>query len=752
MSVKPFPCRLRVQFSSYTDARLEQQQTVDIDAAIPTGVCAFNGARWRYALELVETSGRVGIADLTVTFTLQEGIATDTSLGVQYVFDKWSTENYVAMPAALYAGNRFDARRMPYPPLLDDPADIGVDVPTIITDVPRLNHTDGPSRVQLLTRDLATPAVGIHFPGARRGWWLLTDPSTILGVSGIAIAENDTRTQAIVSLTAPGMREDTCYHGGRMDAPSPDRGTTFYPDDTVTLRLRVYTFVCLDVPALYAKFLEIRQDLTGPATLRHSLPFSSAWAIQEEKYNAQNWEAERGYYSVGMRDSMYQDWQIGWVGGAMSTFPLLLDGEALSQERAQRTLDFAFTGQAASGFFHGVGHHGEWIGDGFSKPHASNWHLIRKSSDALYFLLKHFLLLARQDAAWTLPVAWETGTRRLADAFVRLWEQYGQFGQFVDVETGELCVGGSTSAAIAPAGLALASQYFGEEQYLTVAQAAASAMYEQFTQAGYTTGGPGEILQCPDSESAYGLLESFVVLYEVTGDAVWLSRASKMADQCASWCVSYDYAFPKNSLFGRLDMRSAGSVWANVQNKHSAPGICTLSGDALLKLYRATGNTRYLTLLRETAHNITQYLSRDDRRVGEMPAGWMNERVNLSDWAEPIGEIFHGSCWCEVSCMLTYAEVPGLYVQPDSGFVCAIDHIDAEVLAHDDAGITLRLCNPTAFPASVKVLIENATATATPLGQVALFGCPRVALPAGEAHEVRITHEGTLLNVESLAV
>ena len=36
-------------------------------------------------------------------------------------------------------------------------------------------------------------------------------------------------------------------------------------------------------------------------------------------------------------------------------------------------------------------------------------------------------------------------------------------------------------------------------------------------QAGVTVGGPGEILKCPDSESAFAMLESFIVLYEVTG-------------------------------------------------------------------------------------------------------------------------------------------------------------------------------------------------------------------------------------------
>ena len=146
----------------------------------------------------------------------------------------------------------------------------------------------------------------------------------------------------------------------------------------------------------------------------------------------------------------------------------------------------------------------------------------------------------------------------------------------------------------APAGLALAGQYFAAPDYLRTARAAAAAYYDRFVRRGYTTGGPGEICQCPDSESAFGLLESYVVLYEVTGERNWLDCARDMAQQAATWCMSYDFAFPAGSLFGRLGMRAAGSVWANVQNKHSAPGICTLSGDALFKLFRATGHSSYL--------------------------------------------------------------------------------------------------------------------------------------------------------------
>ena len=51
--------------------------------------------------------------------------------------------------------------------------------------------------------------------------------------------------------------------------------------------------------------------------LSNELPYSAAFAIQEEKYNIYNWEAEHGYYSMGLRDVRTQDWQTGW-GGALA--------------------------------------------------------------------------------------------------------------------------------------------------------------------------------------------------------------------------------------------------------------------------------------------------------------------------------------------------------------------------------------------------------------------------------------------------
>ncbi|KRF44154.1 hypothetical protein [Paenibacillus sp. Soil787] len=712
---------------------VDSQSICLVDQDLQRHKTNYNGAEWEVTSEISLVQDCKDAVDLDVSFRVCEGYSENTNVAIRLNFDKWSTDNYVLMPSAVYNGNRFEVRKIGYPPQLCEEKDLGADVPTIISDVPRLNIGEEQSRIQLLTGDLATPAVGFADFQSKQGFWLLTEQGTIVGDSGITMEEDAANQICAISISAPGVREDVRYTVCDTNYPSEDNGADFKEGDTVHLKMRLFFFKCEDVQAIFDYFTEIRKDLTGEVTLRHELPFSGAWEIQENKYNEQNWVEQYGYYSVGTLEGVHQDWQIGWVGGLMATYPMLVEGSSLTRERALRNFDFVFNGgQDESGFFHGCWHKGSWYGDHFTNLD-EKWHLIRKSSDALYYIIKQFMLISKMEPARAIPEKWTDGTRKCADAFVKLWTRYRQFGQFIDTETGEIIIGGSASAGIAPAGLALAYQFFGEQKYLDTAEEAAIYYYDHFVKKGYTTGGPGEILQCPDSESAFGLLESFVVLYEVIGEKKWLEKAVDMANQCFTWCVSYDFEFPKESTFGKLTMRSAGSVYANVQNKHGSPGICTLSGDSLFKLYRYTGNLKYLELIQEISHNLTQYLSREDRPIlasngKAMPAGWMNERVEMSDWLEPVGEIFYGSCWCEVSNMLTYAEVPGLYVQTDSGFVAAMDHIDYEVKENTDDRLVLNVINPTCFKAKIKVFEETSSSMDRILGQNALLGCKHVEL------------------------
>lgn len=736
-------CTLSARINQYDTSRfnyLTGTKTIPLSKA--TGEVEFQQATWEVQIKAADVKDRPGASDLAVTFICKKGSSPNTSLSVDISFDYWSDKNYVLLPGAAYNGNRFDWRRIGYSPKLLDPRDIGPDKPVIITDVPKLNHANGPSRIQERSGSMATPAVGFYSPAARKAFWMLTQQRTSLGDSGIDIEESSDRNRAVISVTAPVVRELYKYRITDMRYPSDDKPANFKAGDSLTIRLRLYFFESPQLQGLFDQFSVIRKDLSGNSPLAAVLPFSAAFKVQEKKFDSLNYVPRYGYYSVGRRENFLQDWQIGWTGGMISTYPLFFAGNDSTKRKVIRNFDWLFpNGISPSGFFWDAGEGGTtWYGGDIRKPHTKNWHLIRKSGDGLYYIIRQFMLM--EQMGHPVKEEWKTGTRGVADAFVRLWKNAGQFGQFVDSHSGKVMVGGSTSGGIVPGALVLAAKYFGKDEYLVIAKESAEAYYKKYVQRGITCGGPGDAMQNPDSESGYALIESYTTLYELTGDKKWLSMAEDASRQFSTWVMSYDYQFPANSLFGRLDIKSTGAVIANTQNKHGAPGICTFSGLALLKLYRATGNPFYAALLQDIARNMPQYLSHPQKPIPKMNWGWMCERVNTTDWLEGIGEISYLTTWAETAMMLTSVEIPGLYVQPDRSFFTAFDHIDAKLIRESRETLTLAVSNPTSIEATIKILAENKPDTKKNLGEKELLNYKKIRLGPGETKQLSFRKSG----------
>ena len=465
-------------------------------------------------------------------------------------------------------------------------------------------------------------------------------------------------------------------------------------------------------------------------------------------------------YTVGPRDSAYTTWQTGWASTAAAALPLLAAGTAQSRERARRQTAFLVAeAQAPSGFFHAVNDGKSWFEDGFAAPlpsratttplyrQAQRWHLVRRTADALVVQMKALALLERHPdprMAARLPVDLGAAARRSADAFVRLWERYHQLGQFVDVESGDLLVGGSTSAGAAPAGLALAAAAFKQPAYLRVARASAEQLYDRYVRAGITCGGPGDALQCPDSESAAGLLESFITLYEVTRERVWIDRARATAHLLATWVIAHEPAPAREpAAGGRRALRATGGVISDAQNDRGTPGYLLWSGDALLRLYRATGEVALLELLRDTVHNLPQYLDAAAKREPDgataAPAtAGRAARTDTARWLEAPGEVVPSGGVLDTIALLAYTEVPGVYAQIDSGFAFAFDHVDARVKERLAGKLVVALTNPTRADAAVRVLAETAADAAEPLRPGAVVDAPTVSVPAGATVDVAL--------------
>lgn len=713
-----------------------------------------------------------------IVFRVNEKICFSAGISAIFEEQEWSVTNYVFAPAALYNGNRFDCVKHDYPPMLTREETEIYKGKTVISDVPRLDK-HGNDAVFLEVGDLSTPCFGYFSSKRKKGFLLFFEQKNELGNFGITIKENAEAQAAQFIVSSPCVRENFTYGMATTAKKSTDTGVVLKKGDTITFKFTEYTFDCESITDFHNCFFERRGVQELPKNISHTIPWSHAFRVVEKKYNDRNWVENDGFYkSSEAASGIYRQWQTGWVGGGINTLPAILLGNDDSVNKGIKTLTFIFNKlQHRSGFLYGVYCDGRAYGDDFHNPKNTDIVMSRKNADALYYLIKH--LIACKEKKIAISKKWERGVQRLADAFTALYRKNGELGQFIDMKNVSLYISGSASAGIAPAGLMLCGEYYKNEEYISVAQEIAQSYYDNYVAKGFTNGGPGEILSAPDSESSFGLLESYVVLYSCLADEKWLRYAQDTASLCAGWCVSYDYQYNENTQLYKRGVSTAGAVWANVQNKHAAPGICTLSGSSLFRLYRATGDLKYLELCRDIAHSITQFVSIPENPIYasyvwhdkkadfqktltnlwamvsleiskrlSLPlprifnkVGRINERVNLSDWEgkNNVGEVPYGSCWCEVSAMLTYLEIPAVYIQKDTGFFYALDHVQCKVISKAENNLTLALKNPTQHDAEYRLFIENNSDRRKPIWDMSLLNFQTVCV---KAHETKRIHIG----------
>ena len=409
------------------------------------------------------------------------------------------------------------------------------------------------------------------------------------------------------------------------------------------------------------------------------------------------------------------DWMsYGWIGGLINTYPMLAIGDDEHLRRVARTFDFALPrAKGKSGYYYDILQPDGTMLNRDAAAVVPGVAVTRRNADVLYWMVKQFDLMKRMGKSDRIRPEWEDAVRKLADAFVRTWKEEGTWGNYLHVETGKVAVFNTTSGAMAVGGLALAAEYFSRPEYLEVAEQAASDFYRQFSIVGFTSGGCGDILQNSDSETAAALMTSLTTLYEKTGKADYLQQAQDLAHLCASWTVSFDYRLPDDTPLAQLGANLTGAVWASTQNKHGAPGFCTQSGDALFKLYRATGDTLYAELLRDIIHAHAE---------GIQPNGKITERLTYCD-SDRRGSRADGweTGWNETNGALMTLEIPGIYVRTDLGRFYVFDHVEAQVVKNDTRRLVLRLTNPTAYDAEVTLMTENGESAKKPLGDNAFL-------------------------------
>lgn len=720
-----------------------------------------DGAHWSASFKKGRSAaGRDDV--FQISFRVDDGVLRGVTVGLCWEIANWTKENYVLLPGAVYAGNRFDALRRPYPPEARNIGQAPHSPVLDIGDLPRLNISKGTSHLSQLSVDCAIPGLGVYFPNSSEALIILTKQETEeYSTYHFEVVESEDRESATIYWSAPGFiprfdstRDAKPAIGDTSAAylhPENIHPADLGPGATITLEGLITLQACEDVHALFSSLLTLRDVLDTEPPQPCVLSFSNAFDLIHRKYEADNWDEHHGLYKVGIPWMPKQDsqfWQNGWLGGGIPIVPFAeLDDETV-RTRVYRNFDFFLRkGISDLGLFKAImSPEGRWFGDGYgdwdggSEPRS----LTRRSGDGLFFACRMLLYLRAINRDY--PAEWDHLVEQAASALCGVWKRHHDWGFLINYDTGDVVIGGTTSGALIPAGLVLASRLFDGKDYLVVAQQAVAQFCFYDLARGVTAGGPGDAVQAPDSESVSALLESIILLYEETGDSAWLVDARHAASQLGSWVLSYKHRFPKGSAMDEIHIDTRGTILANAQNKCAVPGICTLSGEGLLRLFRYTGDRVFLDLIASISNAIPQFVSTRERPIParitwghpdktHLPEGWICERVNMSPWwYEPIGEQAAYSCWCEVAMLLTWNDLPGVYAQSDTGLIKTMDHVSAAW--RDEKQTVLVVSNPLSNEVTVKVMIETSKLAALPLP--ANFGMflPRYTIGPGESIEV----------------
>jgi hypothetical protein len=437
-----------------------------------------------------------------------------------------------------------------------------------------------------------------------------------------------------------------------------ERGMDMIPGRPVHCRFQMIPVKVSSIPAFISRLAEYGQAVRGREERRPIMSFAEAAEQIESKLDAHNWNERNGYYQSQMGDS---GWilQTGWVGGGVTFHAMAQSANPERRRRARRMLDVICRGALSpSGYFHGLHDGKSWRSFGVKRPGCRAYSLIRRSLECTRDVLKTLALLKARGEA--IEAVWEHAAQCNLDAMVDTATRFGHLGYTVDRDTGDVLWGDSCCGAFGIEPLVRGAAWFKAPKYLEIAARLAEYYVTHFLAKGYTCGGVGDALMAVDSERSYALLAGLVHLYSVTGNTRHLEWACQAADLFSTWVLHYDVKLPPDSPLGRLGIQPRGAVFANIKNKHGAPGICTASGRELLMLYEATGEESYLRLLEDIAQCIPQMIVRPGQEEvwGALPPGSISERLMTMDGMERCGHTAQLSTWSEIAMLLTAHELP----------------------------------------------------------------------------------------------
>ena len=236
-------CTIQLRMNQFDPDRFNRsivEQTYDIDWSKAESTIEFQNSSWKFQPKFQLTED--GKLDLEVKLLLVEGELPQSAPSIDFIFQKWSVENYVLLPGAAYNGNRFESRRIRYSPKLMDPRDYGPNNEAIVSDIPKLNNQEGPSRIQERSGSMTTPSLGFFSPSQGSSFWMLFPQANQWGDFGVNLEENRNRSKMTISLSSPVVREYYKYRIADNRYPTDDIPPNFKKGDEVNFKMQLQFF------------------------------------------------------------------------------------------------------------------------------------------------------------------------------------------------------------------------------------------------------------------------------------------------------------------------------------------------------------------------------------------------------------------------------------------------------------------------------------------------------------------------------
>ena len=88
--------------------------------------------------------------------------------------------------------------------------------------------------------------------------------------------------------------------------------------------------------------------------------------------------------------------------------------------------------------------------------------------------------------------------------------------------------------------------------------------------------------------------------------------------------------------------------------------------------------------------------------------------------------------------MLTYLEIPAVYIQKDTGFCFSLDHIECSVKSKTDGILIVELYNPTLYGADYRIFIDSKDACKNALPADKFLNFQNIYLHSKERKHIEI--------------